>query len=674
MAIDLRQFHQTFFDESLEGLADMEAHLLRFEQQAHTDSAEEREALNAIFRVVHSIKGGSGTFGFGWITDFSHLLESLLDDLRDARRTLDKPAINLLLRSVDCLRSLLDTERSGGKIEKTDKLAIEEVTLALEELHRVAPLAAVAVSEEKSVTASGWHIRFHPKPSLFRSGNDPMRILRELESLGQMTVRRDNSELPSWKDFDPESSYIGWDIELIGDISRADIDEVFSWVTDDANLEIKPLGQEPVAAPVSAPGDAAPASAKSRGTSLRVSTEKVDMLMDVVGELVITQTMLQQIAAHFAQGDLPRLLAGLSQLERNVRELQEGVMNIRLLPLSFLFSRLPRLVRDIGEQLGKQVELHVSGEQTELDKTVIERISDPILHMVRNSMDHGLETPAERRAAGKPATGTIHISAQQKGGAVMIEIQDDGRGLNYDKITERAISQGLFPPGARLTPEQMHELIFIPGMTTSDTVTDISGRGVGLDVVRSNIRTLGGNVEVTSQPGKGVHFTIRLPLTLAILDGLSLQVGNQTYILPLVSITESVRLNASDVKHIPGSGDVFALRKEYLPLARLYDIFGVQSQVKDVQNGTVVIIEADGSQAGLLVDEILGQQQVVIKSLETHYQRIEGIAAATILGDGTVALILDAGGLIRLAHGRSNPSVLSTAVQPSAPSDGVALH
>lgn len=672
MAIELRQFHQTFFDESLEGLADMETVLLRFEQQPHTDSAEDREALNSIFRVVHSIKGGAGTFGFGWITDFSHLSESLLDDLRDGRRTLEKPIISLLLRAVDCLRGLLDAERSGTKV---NKVTVEEVTAALEELHSAVPTTPAAVVSDKPKTAvSGWRIHFHPKPSLFRSGNDPLRILRELESLGSMTVRSDNRALPSWKELDPESSYIGWDIELTGNISRAKVDDVFSWVTDDATIKISSLDDAPVAEPRSGVSDTKQAPTNQRGTSLRVSTQKVDMLMDVVGELVITQTMLQQVAGSFVQSDLPKLLAGLTQLERNVRELQEGVMNIRLLPISFLFSRLPRLVRDIGEQLGKQVELQVSGEQTELDKTVIERISDPIMHMVRNSMDHGLESPAERRAAGKPETGVIRISAQQKGGNVLVEIQDDGRGLNYDKITARAVSHGLFPAGTRLTPEQQHELIFLPGLTTSDTVTDISGRGVGLDVVRNNIRSLGGSVEVSSKQGKGVHFTIRLPLTLAILDGLSLQVGAQTYILPLVSITESVRLAPTDLQQLPGGTHVFSLRKEYLPLVRMFELFGVESQVRDVSNGTVVIVEADGFRAGLLVDDILGQQQVVIKSLETHYQRIEGIAAATILGDGTVALILDAGGLIRLAHSRSNPSALQTVTQLTTAVGNTVVH
>jgi two-component system chemotaxis sensor kinase CheA len=672
MAIELRQFHQTFFDESLEGLADMESVLLRFEQQSHTDSAEDREALNAIFRVVHSIKGGSGTFGFGWVTDFSHLLESLLDDLRDGRRSLEKPIISLLLRSVDCLRSLLDAERSGAQV---DKAAVEEVTASLEELHNVAPGASASepASEKPKTAVSGWRIDFYPKPGLFRSGNDPLRILRELESLGRVSVRSDNQALPSWKEFDPESCYTGWTIELIGDIPRAKVDDVFSWVIDDATIKIESL-DAPAASTSGGNSETKPAVGNQRSTSLRVSTQKVDTLMDVVGELVITQTMLQQVAGSFAPGDLPKLLAGLTQLERNVRELQEGVMNIRLLPISFLFSRLPRLVRDIGEQLGKQVELQVSGEQTELDKTVIERISDPILHMVRNSMDHGLESPAERRAAGKPQTGVIKISAQQKGGNVLVEIEDDGRGLNYDKITARAVAHGLIAGGTRLTPEQQHELIFMPGLTTSDSVTDISGRGVGLDVVRNNIRSLGGSVEVSSKPGKGVRFTIRLPLTLAILDGLSLQVGDQTYILPLVSITESVRLSPTDLQYLPGGTQVFSLRKEYLPLVRMYDLFGVNSQVRDVSNGTVVIVEADGFRAGLLVDDILGQQQVVIKSLETHYQRIEGIAAATILGDGTVALILDAGGLIRLAHNRMNPSSALPAMTPSTAADGASLH
>jgi two-component system chemotaxis sensor kinase CheA len=646
MAIELRQFHQTFFDESFEGLASMEALLLRLEDKP---DAADAETLNAIFRVVHSIKGGSGTFGFGWIADFSHLLESLLDDLREGRRVLDKPQVNLLLRSVDCLRNLLEAARTNTMVNKN---AVEEVTAALEDLRGVEVVEALAVPKT-AAAGHNWRIVFRPKPEFFRSGNDPLRILRELARLGDIRVRGEHA-LPSWKTFDPERCYLGWIVELRGNIERAALDEVFSWITEDAEIDLQPLrlGADKAAA------DHEPTMVKLHGTSLRVSTSKVDALMDVVGELVITQTMLQQTSAQFKPADLPRLLAGLTQLERNVRELQESVMSIRLLPLGFVLSRLPRLVRDLGQQLGKRVELRISGEQTELDKTVIERISDPILHMVRNAIDHGLETPAERRAAGKPEVGTIRLEARQKGGSVMLEIEDDGRGVSYDKIHARAVEQGLIPPNVKFTPEQLNEFIFLPGMSTTDTVTDISGRGVGMDVVRNNVRSLGGNVDVSSEPGKGTRFSVRLPLTLAILDGLAVLVGDQTYILPLISITESVRLGGEDLQRLPDGSEVFLMRKEYLPLVRLYQVFGTRGRAQDVTEGTVVIIEADGARAGLFVDDILGQQQVVIKSLETHYQRIEGVAAATILGDGTVALILDAGGLIRLAHTHMGSSTL----------------
>ncbi|MEK9133441.1 MAG: chemotaxis protein CheA, partial [Pseudomonadota bacterium] len=392
------------------------------------------------------------------------------------------------------------------------------------------------------------------------------------------------------------------------------------------------------------------ASMDAHTNTLRVSVPKVDALINTVGELVITQTMLSQLTTNFSFDNLSKLFAGLEQLERNTRELQESVMRIRMLPLSFAFNRLPRLVHDMSQKLEKKVELIISGEQTEIDKTVIDRLIDPLLHLVRNSLDHGIEPPAERIAAGKPQTGTIELKAYQKSGNVIIEIRDDGRGLRHDRIFDKAVEQGLIPADAKLSPDEISELIFHPGFSTAVTVSDISGRGVGMDVVRSNIHSLGGNVEIASQAGQGACFIVRLPLTLAILDSLSLQVGTHTYILPLVSIVESVRIVPDQVSRPAGGGELYGLRKEYLPLLRLSDLFHVVPLSTDLTQGLLVIVEADGKKAGLYVDDLLGQQQVVIKSLETHYRKVDGISAATILGDGTVAMILDVTGLIRMAH------------------------
>lgn len=340
-------------------------------------------------------------------------------------------------------------------------------------------------------------------------------------------------------------------------------------------------------------------------------------------------------------------------------------MHIRMLPLSFAFNRLPRLVHDMGQKLEKKVELIIHGEQTEIDKTVIDRLIDPLLHLVRNSLDHGIEPPAERRAAGKPETGRIELKAYQKGGNVVIEVQDDGRGLPHDRIFTKAVERGLVSASAKLSPEEIVEMIFLPGFSTAETVSDVSGRGVGMDVVRNNIRSLGGSVEVSSQKGQGTRFTVRLPLTLAILDGLSVQVGAHTYILPLVSIVESVRIRPEQVSCPAGSAELYGLRKEYMPLLRLYELFHIEPRSTDLAQGLLVIVEADGKKAGLYVDDLLGQQQVVIKSLSTHYRKVEGISAATILGDGTVAMILDVTGLIRLAH--ANAGRMAAAPSGDAP-------
>ncbi len=388
----------------------------------------------------------------------------------------------------------------------------------------------------------------------------------------------------------------------------------------------------------------------TEANSIRVGIDKIDNLINMVGELVITQSMLDQIGENLDNSHVTQLRDGLAQLERNTRELQESVMRIRMLPISFSFNRFGRLVHDLGTQLGKKVELKLSGEHTELDKTVLEKMSDPLVHLVRNALDHGIETPEQRRAANKPETGVLHLHAFHQGGNIIIQISDDGAGFDVQKIRAKAIQKGLLSPEERPTNEQLYEFIFQPGFSTIEQVSDLSGRGVGMDVVRRNIRALGGTIEVKSKRGQGSTFSIRLPLTLAILDGQLVRVGQEIYILPLLSIIESLRAKPKLVNSLAGSAQVYRLRDEYIPILRLYDLFGITPRTTQLEQGLLVMVEGDGQKIGLFVDELLSQQQIVIKSLESNYKKVEGISGATILGDGSVALILDVAGLIRLFH------------------------
>jgi two-component system chemotaxis sensor kinase CheA len=389
------------------------------------------------------------------------------------------------------------------------------------------------------------------------------------------------------------------------------------------------------------------------GSSIRVSTEKIDELMNTVGELVITQSMLSELGAKVSGPVAEQLRSGLVQLERNMRELQESVMRVRMLPISFVFSRFPRMVRDLSQRLNKQVDLKVIGEQTELDKTVLEKIGDPLVHLVRNSVDHGIEMPDVRAAAGKSPNGTVHLEAYHKGGNITIEVGDDGGGLNKDRIIEKARSRGLIGSSEVLTDEQTYELIFLAGFSTAEQTTDISGRGVGMDVVRRNIKELGGTIEVRSGLGKGSRFIITLPLTLAIVDGQSVAVGTETYIVPLITIIESLQLKPGMVNRLAGQGEVFWFRDGYVPVVRLHDVFGLRPRTTQLHEGLIMVVEGEGKRVGLFVDDLLGQQQVVIKSLETNFRRVDGVSGATILGDGAVALILDVPGLIRVASQRA---------------------
>ncbi len=695
MSIDMAQFHQVFFEESFEGLDTMESGLL----DLNTGDVDVDD-INMIFRAAHSIKGGSGTFGFTAVSDFTHVMETLLDEMRDGRRLVTQSAVDALLGSVDCLRAMLTAIQDEQAVD-TQNVAEHKKVLEVE-LTRGADSSPVAsqesatseqVSDPVAITAheanvEGWNISFSPHPNMLKTGNDPVRMFRELAELGELTSTADFLGVPDIHNLEPEECAISWKLLLKGNTAEQDIEEIFSWVEDECDFAIQKIqstvqsvspvaettdstttvqpdeqtskedkettaeATKPVASkkPVKDKKETAKPANKSSG-SIRVDTTKIDTLINMVGELVITQSMLSLVGEHFEINKLDQLKTGLSQLERHTRELQESVMNIRMLPISFVFSRFPRLVHDLSSKLGKKIELKLVGENTEVDKTVVELLSDPLVHLVRNSLDHGIEMPEDRIAAGKPETGTVILEAYHRGGNIVIEVVDDGKGLNKDKLRAKAIEKGLIEEDAILTDKQTYELIFMPGFSTAEKLTDVSGRGVGMDVVRRNIQSLGGNIEIISELGKGSTISIHLPLTLAILDGQSISVGDERYIVPLGSIIESININEDMVNRIAGKGETFRLRDEFLPIVRMHDIFHVESaKATKLTDGLVVVVEGQGVKCGLFVDDLLGQQQVVIKSLEANYRRVEGISGATILGDGSVALILDIPGLVRLAN------------------------
>lgn len=835
----MSQFHQVFYEESFEGLDVMEASLMELDP----DNID-NETINAIFRAAHSIKGGSATFGFLSVSEFTHDLETILDQVRSGNRGFNLEDIDICLRAVDCMREMLqllkegedghtalskelkqhfatmlvqgtepevksppqsspavdsiaeqhttrwsidfvpvedmlrtgndvvrmfrelsdiarivdiecsthfpdfhgmdpescylswqltiETDQEKNRIEEIFEWVVDEAKL---EINKVSADARSSDKESASVTSTevGWRISFKPALQILRTGNEPFRLFSSLAELGRLDVTANTKNLPALSLLDAEQCYLHWDINLYStSATEQQINEVFEWVVDDAELLISPLPitnkksvkQEsstppsenlsattvaPLVAPSSADTNrnskddgnadskkisntgpskvesaaaeipAAPAKAaspkteeptsaaankavaakpatpakKSKGDagSIRVGIDKVDNLINMVGELVITQSMLGQLGSEFDLDRIPKLMEGLSQLEQNTRELQESVMRIRMLPISFAFSRFPRMVRDLGATLGKKVHLEMIGEQTELDKTVMEKIGDPLVHLVRNAIDHGIELPADRIGKGKSEVGHITLNAYHQGGNVVIEISDDGKGLDKDALISKAIEKGVITENDAefMSKEQAYDLIFQPGFSTAKQVSDVSGRGVGMDVVKRNIQALNGSVEITSKKDKGSTIIIRLPLTLAILDGQLVRVGKNTYIFPLVSIVESLQSRRDFISKVAGGCDVFKLRDDYVPIIELYKTFEVLPDTTDLDQSLMVVVESDGDKIGIVVDELLAQQQVVIKSLEQNYRKVEGISGATILGDGTVALILDIGGIVKLA-------------------------
>jgi two-component system chemotaxis sensor kinase CheA len=660
--MDITQFYQTFFEEADELLAEMEQLFLGLDLEA-----PDGEHLNAVFRAAHSIKGGAATFGFLALTDTTHLLENLLDRARHGELKLNTKMMDAFLETKDVLQKQLSAYRAGTEPEPEMVAAICAVLrqLALEAggtapappvvAAPATPVAAAQAAPEAAAAGGGERtlkVRFTKV-----SENDCKLLSEELANLGQVTAQtQDAGSLTIWLKTACDGSDVIAVCCFIIETDQIDIRE--EGASPAASAPQAPVMEEAAApaasqpAPAAAVLDAAPAAAggaasaapaavqNKESSSIRVDVEKVDQIINLVGELVITQSMLTQTASLLDPVMHERLLSGMGHLERNARDLQESVMSIRMMPMDYVFSRFPRLIRDLSAKLGKQVQLITVGKETELDKSLIERIIDPITHLVRNSLDHGIEGPERRAAAGKDPVGRLTLSAQHQGGSIVIEVKDDGGGLVREKILAKALQQGM-PVSEAMTDDEVWQLIFAPGFSTAEAVTDVSGRGVGMDVVKRNIHEMGGHVEIACVQGRGTTIRIVLPLTLAILNGMSVKVGEEVYILPLNYVIESLQPMDKDVHSITADEHVMHVRGEYLALLELHKLFDVADAVEQPTQGIAVIVQSEGTRFALLVDQLVGQHQVVVKNLETNYRKVPGISGATILGDGNVALIID---------------------------------
>lgn len=640
MSMDISDFYQTFFDEADELLADMEQHLLVLQPEA-----PDAEQLNAIFRAAHSIKGGAGTFGFSVLQETTHLMENLLDEARRGEMQLNTDIINLFLETKDIMQEQLDAYKQS---QEPDAASFDYICQALRQLALEPKGETPSAVTRLSVVA-----KTEPQDEQSRSQSPRRIILSRLkagevdlleEELGHLTTLTDVV-----KGADSLSAI------LPGDIAEDDITAVLCFVIEADQItfetvEVSPKISTPPVLKLAA--EQAPTGRVERekttrsneSTSIRVAVEKVDQLINLVGELVITQSMLAQRSSELDPVNHGDLITSMGQLQRNARDLQESVMSIRMMPMEYVFSRYPRLVRDLAGKLGKQVELTLVGSSTELDKSLIERIIDPLTHLVRNSLDHGIELPEKRLAAGKNSVGNLILSAEHQGGNICIEVTDDGAGLNRERILAKAASQGL-TVSENMSDDEVAMLIFAPGFSTAEQVTDVSGRGVGMDVVKRNIQEMGGHVEIQSKQGTGTTIRILLPLTLAILDGMSVRVADEVFILPLNAVMESLQPREADLHPLAGGERVLEMRGEYLPIVELWKVFNVAGAKTEATQGIVVILQSGGRRYALLVDQLIGQHQVVVKNLESNYRKVPGISAATILGDGSVALIVDVSAL-----------------------------
>jgi two-component system chemotaxis sensor kinase CheA len=710
----------TFFQECDELLGDLETGLLAI--QSGEDGGD---TVNAVFRAVHSIKGGAGAFGLEALVRFAHVFETTMDDVRSGKLAPSPEVLVVLLRAADVLSDHVLAAKGGSAVNE----AAAAVVIA--DLQRYvgpgtleapvdepldfafAPMTLDLDAPAELELAAGpsapveWTLHFRPHASLYRNANDALVLLRELERLGAIEVTVDESAIPDLALLDVDTPCLTWSIILkaADTVTRNHILEVFEFVDGDCDLTVTCLDEPaqdfdaeptfdetdpevvlarlmreadlsldspgPAAAPAPAtpprvaPPAPAPAAPAAGGeplvqTTIRVDLERVDRLIDLVGELVINQAMLAQQVVEAGLARSSTIALGLDDLEQLTREIQDSVMAIRAQPVKSVFQRMPRLVREVAAATGKRVRLATEGEGTEVDKTVIERLSEPITHMIRNAIDHGLETPAERAAAGKPEEGLVRLSAQHRSGRIVIEVADDGRGINRDRVRTMAVERGIVEPDAILSDEEVDNLIFAPGFSTAASVSDISGRGVGMDVVKRSIQALGGRIVITSRPGEGSTFTLSLPLTLAVLDGMVVTVGEQTLVVPISVIIETLQPKAADIRPLGPQGTVLAVRGSHVPFVDVASALNWESAGDGPLGGVTLLVESEiGGLAALRVDAIQGQRQVVIKSLEQNYRQVDGVAAATILGDGRVALILDVDGLIaarrKAASARFNP-------------------
>lgn len=697
----------TFFQECEEQLAELEAGLVAIE-----GGTAEPDTVNAVFRSVHSIKGGAGAFQLADLVSFAHGFETVLDEIRSGRLEPRADIMGTMLHAADVLSDLVREARDGTALG----IGWREVLADLDAIARhgsvpaeppppeadefgFAPITIRIPTGEPEPMASDpdrLMVEFRPHPTLFARAHDPIPVLRELARLGEARIACDLERLPPLDLLDPEQAYLAWRIELSG-VPDTAVRDCFEFLDEDCDLVIGPrstagvppepepelaLGHLPAARTATAPEPSRPAPSKVSAPSqaappppgaatcgdnappptIRVDLDRLDRLIDLVGELVINQAMLGQRVIEAGVARQPAVATGLDELKLLTREIQESVMAIRAQPVRPLFQRMGRIVREVAAATGKVVRLRTEGEGTEVDKTVVERLADPLTHLIRNAIDHGIETPERRLAAGKPAEGTVRLVAAHRSGRVVIEVSDDGGGIDRSRVRQIAERKGLIPADAQLSDPEVDSLLFLPGFSTTETVSDISGRGVGMDVVKRSIQALGGRLAVASRPGQGSSFGMSLPLTLAVLDGMVVSVADQTLVVPLTAIMETLRPAPGDVRALGPAARVLAIRGGFVPVVDLGEELGFSpaGRAEGAQPVAVLVETSEGACAALLIDSIQDQRQVVIKSLEANYGTIPGIAAATILGNGRVALILDVDALVASSGAPASSSVLST--------------